>query len=119
MVTSKNLTLRGDGGTLGFVPNDDGWTAVTLTREQVTERIGAESIAYLVERLCRFLEQPLTEWGWVLTLSETHTTLYGAILNDTIQLRFQDRNARFFADVAIAEERRREWIGDLRAWQVG
>jgi hypothetical protein len=113
-----NVVLRADGGGLELTSDENGWTSVTLVRGDKRDPIGAERAKYLGERLRGFLERPPVELKWVFTLSETHTSAYGMQTGRDIQIRFQDRDAKFFADIVVRDEQRREWVSQLEAWQV-
>jgi hypothetical protein len=118
MVKKSTLSLRFDGGTLNLVPNDNNWTTVSLCRADANEQLGAEMAEYLTERLISFLEYPTDTLQWVLTLSETHNTVYGVATVGVIQMSIQNAQAVFFANIAISEQRCREWITQMKQWQA-
>ena len=117
MVMSNSLSLRFACGTLNLVPNENDWARVNLCRAGSDETIGAEKSSYLAERLGLFLEHPSDTLQWVLTLSETHNTLYGEVTNDCIHLRIQNQQAMFFADIVISQQDRCEWLSQLADWK--
>ena len=82
-------------------------------REQGDRTLGAEDLKYLCRNLGSFLRKPTPEQSWVLTLSETHRSMYGAAVEQGVLLRFQDRNAKFFDEVRLDDAERKSWIAQI------
>ena len=111
----KILELTATGGALRVDAVDPKWVRVTLVQQGAERDVGAEALKYIADHLRAFLANPSERLKWVLTLSETHVTMYGSTLGDHVLLRLQDKNAKFFADLELSQVDRERWLSILRA----
>ena len=112
-VNVQTLELSASGGSLLVDGGDPKWARITLV-QQVGERgVGAEALKYIADRLRAFLENPPEKLKWVLTLSETHVTMYGSSAGGRVLLRLQDKDAKFFADLELSPVDRGRWLSLL------
>jgi hypothetical protein len=113
MVANTELLLTSAQRQLRWTWNDRNWTTVVLSSEQGDRTLGAEDLKYLRRNLGSFLRKPTPDLSWVLTLSETHGSVYGAAVEQGVVLRFQDRNAKFFDEVRLDDAERKLWLAQI------
>jgi hypothetical protein len=113
LIDRLGLTLTAGDVALHMAAGETGWAKVVLRERWNTHQLGAAMSQDLVRRLLTFMSKPPLELRWVLTLSESHSSVYGLRDQAGVLLRFQDRNAVFFADLRLDDSVRQAWIDQL------
>src|SRR5271157_5569654 len=102
----RSVELDAKRGTLKLRALDPSWVRLVLLQDGVERELGAETLKYILDHVRAFLKHPSAQLKWVLTLSETHVTVYGSLVTEGVLLKFQDKDAKFFAELQVSEAER-------------
>lgn len=116
VIGNASFVLRSASASLVVTPVDpsrNDWSQIELHQGSTIRPLGAASIAYLLTYLGNFLRVPSPQERWIATISERHTTLYGAHIDEGVVIRLQDAEAQFFATITLTSGEVREWMHEL------
>lgn len=85
----------------------------------VERLLGAEVLLGLVRRMASALVQHPSELRWIFSLSERHSSLYGASRPEGWTVHLRDADAVVIAELVLSPEERARWLEQLAAFQVG
>jgi len=111
MVSPRQIDLAGLAGTLTLSVNEDGWTQVVLHRSSERCRLGAETFDLIAGNLRVFLGRQMNSgMKWVFSLSELHSSVYGAHVEGMVILTVQDARGFVLATLEVSSEQQKEWL---------
>ncbi len=118
------VQLKSESGTLSLQIGDRDWTHVVLLLDADEHFLGADVLKIIVTRLVGALEGPhkLEVCGerdgvavrWVLTLSETHHTIYLAVVSEGLRLYIQDQDGAMVCSIQLSDADVAQWLDQLR-----
>jgi len=104
------LNLNADTS-LSFVIGEDEWTRMYFTQKGITCLLGADSYSVITSKLFKSFERlssTVGEWerqrhvpSWVITLSETHTSLYLIENEEKINLLIQNMEGSLIGQAVV------------------
>ena len=102
-----------------------GWTALLLRTESVLHDLGRDQRVVIISRLIQALSTPQdgrfagsignVKVEWVLTLAEKHSTIYRAVVDDTVMLFVQAADTSILGTLTLTEEDKASWLARLAA----
>lgn len=109
------FTVFAREGALRVESNEAGWAQLTLRVADQELPLGAEPIGSIARKLVAFLNRPISEIEWVLSLSELHFSIYGKRTEAEYVLMIQNSDAAFVATLTLDLARRSQWLDRFSA----
>jgi hypothetical protein len=126
------LSLKFEGGEILIVRINESWVRCFLVTDNISLFLGAESQDYVKDKLKSFVKNFDNERNftdeingcsviWVMTLGETHHTLYAGKENELIHLFWQNTVKEIFIikELIVSIEQVEEWINLLDSISLG